>query len=47
MVSAAIRRTCGTAHFPAGDPLLVGVHATNGLVAHFDYVRVLGKGDAP
>jgi pentatricopeptide repeat protein len=35
--------TCGTVLLPAGDPLLVGVHAINGMVAHFDYVRVLGK----
>jgi regulation of enolase protein 1 (concanavalin A-like superfamily) len=38
--------TCGTVLFAAGDPLLVGVHANMGMVAHFDYVRVLGKGDA-
>jgi hypothetical protein len=37
--------TCGHVLFPAGDPLLVGVHALNGMVAHFDYVRVLGRGN--
>jgi hypothetical protein len=38
--------TCGSVLFPAGDPLLVGVHAINSMVVHFDYVRLLGKGDA-
>jgi class 3 adenylate cyclase len=37
--------TCGSVLFPTGDPLLVGVHAIGGMVAHFDYVRVLGKGE--
>jgi Beta xylosidase C-terminal Concanavalin A-like domain len=37
--------TCGQAVFPARDPLLVGVHAIDGMTAHFDYVRVLGKAD--
>jgi hypothetical protein len=36
--------TCGQAVLPVKDPLLVGVWAAHGLVVHFDYVRVLGKG---
>src|SRR5262249_33831507 len=38
--------TCGQTLFRAADPLLVGPFANNSTVAHFDYVRVLGKGDA-
>jgi hypothetical protein len=30
---------------PVRDPLLVGVAALNGMVVHFDYVQVLGRGD--
>jgi hypothetical protein len=35
--------TCGQLVFPVGDPLLVGVHTTNGRIAHFDHVRVMGS----
>jgi regulation of enolase protein 1 (concanavalin A-like superfamily) len=37
--------TCGQVVFPVRDPLLVGVAALRGMVVHFDYVQVLGRGD--
>ena len=36
--------TCGQVVFPVKDPLLAGVAALEGMVVHFDYVQVLGKG---
>jgi regulation of enolase protein 1 (concanavalin A-like superfamily) len=36
--------TCGQVVLPVKDPLLVGVSALQGMVVHFDYVQVLGKG---
>ena len=36
--------TCGQVVFPVKDPLRVGVAAALGVVAHFDYVQVLGRG---
>jgi regulation of enolase protein 1 (concanavalin A-like superfamily) len=35
--------TCGQVEFPARDPLLVGIDSVRGVVAHFDWVRVLTK----
>jgi hypothetical protein len=35
--------TCGQVDFPARDPLLVGIASLYGVVAHFDWVRVLTK----
>jgi AAA ATPase domain len=35
--------TCGQIDFPARDPLLVGIASLRGVVAHFDWVRVLTK----
>jgi regulation of enolase protein 1 (concanavalin A-like superfamily) len=35
--------TCGQVEFPARDPLLVGIASLRGVVAHFDWVRVLTK----
>jgi hypothetical protein len=36
--------TCGQAIIPMKDPLRLGVAALNGMVTHFDYVQVLGRG---
>jgi regulation of enolase protein 1 (concanavalin A-like superfamily) len=36
--------TCGQVVLPVKDPLLVGVAALEGMVVHFDYVQVLGRG---
>ena len=38
--------TCAQVVFPVKEPLRVGVWAALGRVVHFDYVRVLGPGDA-
>jgi hypothetical protein len=35
--------TCGQVAFPPRDPLLVGIASMRGVVAHFDWVRVLTK----
>jgi regulation of enolase protein 1 (concanavalin A-like superfamily) len=35
--------TCGQVEFPARDPLLIGIHSHRGVVAHFDWLRVLTK----
>jgi DNA-binding SARP family transcriptional activator len=35
--------TCGHVDFPAPDPLRVGIASLQGMVAHFDWVRVLTK----
>jgi regulation of enolase protein 1 (concanavalin A-like superfamily) len=35
--------TCGQVAFPARDPLRVGIASLQGMVAHFDWVRVLTK----
>jgi DNA-binding SARP family transcriptional activator/regulation of enolase protein 1 (concanavalin A-like superfamily) len=39
--------TCGHVVLPVTDPLRVGVAALEGMVVHFDYVQVLGRGDFP
>jgi hypothetical protein len=36
--------TCGHLVFPVRDPLRAGITALNGMVVHFDYVQVLGRG---
>jgi hypothetical protein len=35
--------TCGHVDFPARDPLQIGIASLRGVVAHFDWVRVLTK----
>jgi len=40
------RLSCGQVVLPVKDPLLVGVAALQGKVVHFDYVQVLGRGQA-
>ena len=35
--------TCGQVEFPAPDPLLIGIASLRGVVAHFDWVRLLTK----
>jgi regulation of enolase protein 1 (concanavalin A-like superfamily) len=37
--------TCGQVVLPVKDPLLVGVWAAHGMVVHFDYVQLLGRGN--
>ncbi len=37
--------TCGQVVPPAKDLLLVGVEALQGMVVHFDFVQLLGRGD--
>ena len=36
--------SCGQVVLPVKDPLWVGVAALHGMVVHFDYVQVLGRG---
>jgi hypothetical protein len=39
--------TCGHVILPVKGPLRVGVSTHTGLVVHYDYVQLLGRGDLP